>query len=303
MRLVFYSLIIIISTQSTLSAQNRPIIDMHAHAWNVVQDGPEAAENEAYLDRFLSISDSLNVVRFIASGPHRFVEKWKEKAGDRMISGVMFPCIDGNPPNNGYGPCFPDQQSFPDINWLKEQFKAGVYDVMGELTAPYAGISYDDERMIPYYELALELDIPVSVHLQGAAPLTAQNCCPEFSISYGQPFELEKILIKYPDLRLYILHGNIKWIPSLIFLLQQYPNLYVDLTPYQVVMPREGFHDLLHEYKINGLINRVMFATDGAPHDISVAAFQSADFLTQDELDGIFCENAARFLGEPELCQ
>ena len=303
MKVFIYSLIIFSAFQTHLIAQNRPIIDMHAHAWNVVQDGPDATENEAYLERFLSIADSFNVVRFVASGPHRFVEKWKDKAGDRMISGAMFPCIDGNPPNNGYGPCFPDNRSFPDINWLKEQFETGVYDVMGELTAPYAGISYNDHRMMPYYKLATEMDIPVAVHLQGAPPLTAQNCCPEFSLSYGQPLELEKVLIQYPDLRLYILHGNIKWIPSLILILQQYPNLYVDLTAYQAVMPREGFHELLREYKINGLIDRVMFATDNVPYEISIAAYQSAEFLTEDELDGIFCENAARFLREAELCK
>lgn len=288
---------------NTLQAQQRPIIDMHEHAWNVVQAGPEAPENKTYLKNRLSKADSLNIVRIVASGPHRFVTYWKSIAGDRIISGAFFPCIDGNPPNQGYGPCFKNNQSFPDINWLREQFETGTYKVMGELTNPYAGIPYNDERMMPYFELAEELDIPVAVHLQGAPPFTAQNCCPDFRLSFGDPFELEEILVQFPDLRLHIMHANIKWIPTLVLLLQQYPNIMVDLTPYQVAMPREGFHDLLREYKINGLIDRVMFGTDGAPYEVSIASIESADFLTEEEKSGIFCNNAARFMEQLGLCK
>jgi len=286
-----------------LQAQQRPIIDMHEHAWNVVQAGPEAPENQAYAKQRLAEADSLNIVRFVASGPHPFVTYWKSLAGDRMISGAFFPCIDGNPPNRGYGPCFPDNSSFPDIDWLRGQFEAGTYEVMGELLNPYAGIAYDDERMMPYYELAEELDIPVAVHLQGAPPLTAQNCCPDFRLKFGDPFELEEVLVRFPDLRLHIQHGNIKWIPSLIMLLKQFPNVYVDVTPFQVAMPKAGFHDLIHEYKINGLIDRVMFGTDGIPYEVAIESFESAEFLTEKERDGIFCDNAARFLNQPELCK
>ena len=36
---------------------------------------------------------------------------------------------------------------------------------------------------------------------------------------------------------------------------------------------------------------------------ISIAAFKSADFLTDEELGGILCGNAERFLGLEGICE
>lgn len=303
MRVALLAFILILASGIGVQAQPRPIIDVHVHAWNVVQDGPDAPENRAYLERFLATYDSLSVVLFMASGPQSFTTAWKEAAGDQMISAPMFPCPEGRTPNRGNRPCFDSEDSFPDLNWLRDRYADGTYEAMGELINPYAGVAYDDERMWPFYELADSLGVPLSVHLRGAPPRTAHGCCPDFRLEFGDPLVFEKLLVQYPDLRLHLMHAHVTAMPELLLLLQQYPNVYVDVTPFHVALPREGFHRILRTYKENGLINRVMFGTDGTPPGLAIQAFESAPFLTEEDLDGIFCGNAARFLNRPALCE
>ena len=62
----------------------QPVIDIHVHASNDVQAGPEHAENQARLDAYRSEADENNVVLFLASGPMDFVEHWSDAFGDRM---------------------------------------------------------------------------------------------------------------------------------------------------------------------------------------------------------------------------
>lgn len=303
MRIFSATFVLLFIVAVTAHAQSQPIVDVHVHAWNVVQDGPDAPENRAHLERFLATTDSLNVVLFIASGPQAFTNAWKEAAGDRMMAGPMFPCYGGVTPNEGQRPCFESGSVFPNIDWLREQYEHGTYEVMGELINPYAGMAYDNKQMGPYYALAESLDVPVAVHLRGAPPMTAQHCCPEFRLEFGDPLTLGKILARHPELRLHVMHADVTAMPELLLLLRQYPNVYVDLTPYHMVLPREGFHKILRTYKRNGMIDRVMFGTDGTPYESAIEAYESASFLTEEDLNNVFCGNAARFLNRPSLCE
>jgi predicted TIM-barrel fold metal-dependent hydrolase len=173
---------------------------------------------------------------------------------------------------------------------------------MGELTTQYAGVPYDDPRMMPYYALAEELDIPVAIHTSGGPARTAQNCCPKFRLALGNPMGLEEVLVRFPQLRVQIMHG---WPGDELFsMLYQYPQLVVDLTPWPAIMPVAEFHEILRKYKDAGFLDRVMFGTDTRAENIprAVAAFAEAKFLTPAELDGILCGNAERFLRRSGIC-
>ena len=173
---------------------------------------------------------------------------------------------------------------------------------MGELTTQYAGVPYDDPRMMPYYALAEELDIPVAIHTSGGPSRTAQNCCPKFRLALGSPMGLEEVLVRFPRLRVQIMHG---WPGEDVFsMLYQYPQLVVDLTPWPAIMSVPEFHEILRKYKEAGFLGRVMFGTDAGPDYISriVAAYTDAMFLTPAELDGILCGNAERFLRRTGIC-
>jgi predicted TIM-barrel fold metal-dependent hydrolase len=173
---------------------------------------------------------------------------------------------------------------------------------MGEIGTQYVGMAFEDEKMAPYYQLAQELDIPVAIHVAGGPPLTAERCCPDFRLSIGDPALLEEVLVRYPRLRVQVMHANVLTYPALLRLLQQFPHVFVDLTPFQSILPREGFHHMLRTYKRHGLIDRIMFATDDFPLESSLEAYRTAKSLSGEELEGILCKNAERFLEMEGVC-
>jgi hypothetical protein len=283
-----------------------PIIDMHVHAKNAVQAGPEHPRNLAKMHEYAVEANENNVVLFVASGAHLFVESWSVHFGDRMLSGATFPCINGatnfEGETDGRRACFPNEGMFPDVGWIRDRIESGHFQILGELGMQYAGISFDDDRLKPYFEMAEALDIPIAFHTSGGPPKTAERCCSEFRLSIGDPMELEEVLVRYPKLRVQIMHANVLTYPGLLRLLQQFPNIYVDLTPFSSILPEEGFHQMLRTYRMHGLLNRIMFATDDFPVAATLAAYRNADFLTAEELGGIECRNAQRFLGLKDVC-
>jgi hypothetical protein len=284
-------------------AYDGPIIDMHFHAWPSGEDGaPDTVKNLAAMEAALARLRAANVVLAATSGPEEYLEQWKRAEPERLLTGPIFPCIEGINPNWYQYRCFSDNSDFPDPVVLEEKYTDGTYGIMGELYNQYAGIAYDDPRMDPYYEIAQRHGIPVAFHTHSAPPLTAHRCCPAFRIAAGNPMLLENVLARYPRLRVQIMHANPLTYPALLDLLIQYPKVYVDISPWEWVLPREKFHRLLHTYKEAGLLGRVMYGSDGADYDAALEAYGSAEFLSEQELAGIFCKNAARFLRKPELC-
>jgi hypothetical protein len=299
--------ILLLAVITARAYAEQPVIDMHVHTKNVVQAGPEHAENLATMYAYEAEADENNVVLFAASGAQDFVESWSSYFGDRMLGGATFPCVNGvtnsEGATDGRRPCFSSGGAFPDPEWLRTQYERGQLKVMGELGMQYAGIAFNDERMAPYYRMAQELGIPVAFHTSGGPPRTAERCCPGFRLSIGDPEQLEEVLVRYPGLRVQVMHGNVLTYPGLLRMLQQYPNVYVDLTPFSSILPREGFHQMLRSYRMHGLLDRIMFATDDFPVAETITAFQSADFLTEEELGGILCGNAERFLNTEGVCE
>jgi predicted TIM-barrel fold metal-dependent hydrolase len=109
--------------------------------------------------------------------------------------------------------------------------------------------------------------------------------------------------VKYPKLRVQIMHANQFVYPEVFDLLVQFPKVYVDISPWQMAYTRKKFHRLLKEYADAGMTGRIMFGSDGANYEKSIAAYTSADFLTEKQIDGIFCKNAERFLRKNDTCE
>jgi predicted TIM-barrel fold metal-dependent hydrolase len=243
-----------------------------------------------------------NVVLAATSGPEEFLERWSIEEPDRLMLGPIFPCDGGLNPNWKRYRCFRDGGEFPDLGWLETQYQEGTYQIMGELMNQYAGVPYDDPRMAKYYELAERLGIPVAIHTHSAPPMTASNCCPKFRISLGNPILLEEVLVRYPKLKVQMMHANPLVHPLVLDMMIQYPAIYVDVSQFQRIMPREQFHRLLAAFKESRLLGRVMFGSDGDDYESALEAYRSADFLSERELEGIFCRNAARFLDRQGVC-
>ena len=284
-------------------AYDGPVIDMHFHAWPSGEDGgPDKPKNQLAMAEALATLEQNNIVLAATSGPQDFLTTWAAADTGRLLLGPIFPCIDGKNPTFFRHTCFADGGDFPDLEWLSAQYEAGTYQVMGELYNQYAGIAFDDPRMAPYYALAERLGIPVAFHTHSGPPLTAAQCCPAFRIANGNPLLLENVLVKFPKLKVQIMHANALVYPEVIDLLVQFPKVYVDVSAWQMAYTRKKFHRLLQEYADAGLIGRIMFGSDGHDYAKAFAAYESAEFLSDQQLAGIFCKNAERFLRKRGVC-
>jgi hypothetical protein len=288
---------------ANVRAYDGPVIDMHVHAWPSGENGgPEMPRNRAAIAAMRAQLDEYNVVLAAASGPEDFLIAWEQQNPEQLLLGPIFPCIDGNNPVFFRHPCFRDGGNFPDPVWLEAQYATGRFAVMGELYNQYAAVPFDDPRMDPYYEMAERLGIPVAFHTHSAPPLTAAQCCPDFRLANGNPLLLENVLVKYPKLKVQIMHANPLVYPEVLDLLVQFPKVHVDLSPWPMAYTRKKFHRLLREYADAGLTGRILFGSDGNDYKKAFAAYESAEFLSDRQLEGIFCKNAERFLRRHGVC-
>ena len=98
------------------------------------------------------------------------------------------------------------------------------------------------------------------------------------------------------------MHANPLVYPEVIDLLAQFPKVHVDISALQMAYSRKKFHRVLQEYADAGLVGRILFGSDGHDYAESFEAYESAEFLSENQLEGIFCRNAERFLRKKDIC-
>ena len=157
-----------------------------------------------------------------------------------------------------------------------------------------------DRELEPYLALAEELDIPVAIHTGLGGPGVTYTCCPDFRIHLGDPIGMEEVLVRHPDLRVYLMHAGWPNLESTKAVLYTYPQVYVDLGYYSWNLPRVEFHAYLKALVDAGFEDRIMFGSDQMrwPETIGTAIerIKALDYLTDREKAGILYDNAARFL-------
>jgi hypothetical protein len=270
-----------------------PVFDVHMHV-------PFTQKN---LEAGLAMMDTLNVTRAVYIGSSEQLATLPSGHTQELLPALIFPCEGGRMANAGVV-CFPDSAELPDIAWLRKEVVAGRIKVFGEISAQYMGMSPDDKRLEPYYALAEELDVPVGIHLgigpPGAAyqrPGFPARKSPNYSGPAGDPMLLEKVLVRHPKLRLYVMHAAWPEIDHMIYMLYMHPQLYVDISVLQFAIPRPAYNEALKRLVDAGFADRIMFGSDGGPQLLrrGIVAIQEADFLTPQQRRGILYDNAARF--------
>lgn len=269
-----------------------PVIDMHVHSTNTTPDAVTSL-NRRYV--FLSaLSADLPV--------------WASAYAGGYLPGIVFPCDAGHAPITGR-PCFDTPSDLPDINWLRNELSLGHIKAFGELSPQYEGISPQDDRFEPYWQLAEEFDIPVGIHMGPGPPGAAYDASPvpykspAYRMAFGDPMLLEEVLLRHKRLRLFVMHAGWPRLGSMIALLYAHPNVYVDLAALsaQSLVPRANYYSYLGALMDAGFGKRIMFGSDFPDQaGPGVAAIVEADFLTSAQKADILCNNAARFLRLPE---
>lgn len=284
-----------------MAAQNRqPIIDMHVHgygttqeSWGVPSQGPGgiigSTNSFAHFNETYKQFQKHNIVKAVVSDTPAGIEAWRElDEEDRVISALYMDSptdYDLTPPQ------------------FEELVKAKKVQVFGEIGAYYSGTTLSDSEWDPYLEICARYNIPVAIHSGGGAPGGTYSFAPKARLMLGDPYLIEDVLVKYPNLRIYLMHAGEEWHEHTLRLMEYYPQLYTDIAVLLWVSPNAQRYarDFLRNAKEAGLLDRVMFGSDQMEwpqaFDISINYLNSLDFLSEKDLENIYYNNAVQFLG------
>lgn len=192
------------------------------------------------------------------------------------------------------------------IETLKLKIKNGEVLGIGEVGNFYTGIAPNDPVLDTLYRIAEENDLPIGIHFGLAFPSSQLTTYPNMRVEYANPLMLQDVLIKFPKLRLYIMHAGLPFFPEETFaMLFMFLNLYADISalPWGGLASgylKESLKEFLIKADKNGFIGRLMFGSDehirpGAI-GLSIDFINQADYLTETQKRYILYNNAARFL-------
>ena len=286
------------------NAKSYPIIDIHMHSfqWDVyghppppnliTGKRPAARSNTEVIKAYIAEMDRHNIVLAVGSGELEMVKKMKAQVPNRFIGGIEFPKYTA--------PVNKRMEKWPSLNELRRLYESGELKIMGEITAQYAGVAPNDPKLEPYFALAEELDIPVCLHTGFGPPMSPYMGDPDFRMRHGNPLLLEDVLVNHPRLRVFIAHGGYPYLEETIALMLMYRQVYVDISAIDWLLTQEEFQTYLQRLVQARLGERIMFGTDQMiwPETvgISIDAINSATFLSEEQKQNIFFNNAARFL-------
>ena len=294
--LIAFALLPSIATAQTTGPYRGPIIDVHLHAHtreSLAQPAPNPATGEMsptspqeHMTRSLAIMKERNVVLGVVSGSALAdVEAWDAAAPDRIMKGIS---VD-------------DPTRFIAPQELDRLFREKKLDAFGEVAAQYAGYSPSDPAFDAYWAVAEKHGVPVGIHTGGAPPGTPYTCCPKFRLALGDPLLLEDMLVKYPKLKVYVMHAGGFFPQNALMLMTMYQHVYVDISTLTwTPIAGDLLEPFLIEAKRRRLLDRVMFGSDQMrwPEAIGLAIdrVNRLGFLTVEEKKDIFYDNAAKFL-------
>jgi uncharacterized protein len=333
----FFLISAVVAFSGTFLFQTRtPIIDMHMHArtadhygrppqamcanvkrmplWDQTksfsdflasQTGPPPCKlilspetDDALFNGILSEMRRFRMIGMLGGYDPSLVEKWAKAAPGRFIPGLDFRLDKAT----GTAGSAESERPFTPISpaEIRKLHASGKIRVFGEVTNQYGGISPDDPRMEPYWKLAEELDIPVGIHIGPGGPGEPYLGNPNYRASLQSPLTLENLLVRYPRLRVYIMHAGYPFLDDLLAVLFTHPQVYVEVSMLVNVEPRPAFYRYLKAIVDAGYEDRVMFGSDQMiwPELIpeAISSIDRAPFLTKNQKRAIFYDNAARFL-------
>ncbi|MCX2718118.1 amidohydrolase family protein [Lentiprolixibacter aurantiacus] len=273
-----------------------PIIDMHLHAYTEgdgmlgithpptlrKQTFQGAATAEELKKEVMARFEKYNIVKAVVTSG----ELWINDAPDKIL------IAKANQP----------------ADTLRQWHEQGKLQAIAEMAPFYGGIRADNPSQLPYFKLAEELGIPVGFHILPGGPNGGFHLMPQMlggmRVYNAEPVQLEEVLVSYPNLRIYVMHGGWPYVEDMKALMYAHPNVYADIAVVNWILPEEELYAFLKPLITAGFGDRIMHGTDQMvwpeTMDVAIASINNADFLSLEEKEDIFYDNAATFLGLSE---
>ena len=275
----------------------RKIIDVHFHAWLYSDHGetpspnpktgkiPKYKNDKEVMNTMLTTLKENNVVKVIASGSLTTVRNFQMADSERIIPALNYPDNQNSP--------LPDTASF--ILYFQEK----KFSVFGELALQYEGKTLADPEFEPYLAICERLGIPVALHTGMSFPNTPYTCCPKFRTNLGNPQLIEEVLVKHPKLKIQLMHMGFPWLQETKAIMNVYPQVYADIAVLDWLRPVPEFYNYLNSFMESGFGKRIMYGSDQMAWDdaipLSIKTIENAPFLTEEQKQDIFYNNAAKF--------
>jgi predicted TIM-barrel fold metal-dependent hydrolase len=220
-----------------------------------------------------------NISKAVISGlDMNLVRKWKAALPEVFMMGICDPV--------SYG-----------IDSVRNMIKRGEIEILGELGTQYLGTTLDSPEYDPFMSLAEEYDLPVINHCGLGLP---GGTSWKYKASLGNPLIYEDLLIKHPELRICLAHAGWPMADEMISLMFNYKNVYVDISYISYCVPKEEFRNYLKRLVDSGFSKRILFGSDlllwPEVIDLVITSIKTADFLSDQQKQDIFYNNAVRFL-------
>jgi uncharacterized protein len=275
-----------------------PVIDMHMHARTLAERGADGlpmdppcapagcipyptvvGSDEDVRSLAIAAMDRHQVVLGVVTDADlERVYEWIAPARSRFLAGAAV---------------FDPERA--DTAVIRSELEAGRLDVLGEIATQYLGFPPEHPANAPFFALAEDFGVPLLIHTSGWAGPSDR-----FRIAHGHPERLEEVLIRHPDLRIWLENAAYPFLDEVIALMYRYPQVYADLSTITWIIPRTEFYRYLEALIGAGLGNRLMWGSDQMAWpgviDRSLDAIREAPFLSEQQKRDILYNNAARFL-------
>jgi uncharacterized protein len=300
MRIVFFIIGCLLLLSANLKKiSQRKIIDVHFHARQFgdyrqtpppnPRTGkiPTWKNDKELIDVMLATLKSNNVVKAIASGSLITVRNFQMADSGRIIPSLEYPNTQNNP--------------LPDTAIFIRYFKEKKFYVFGELALQYEGKTLEDPELEPYLTICERMGIPVALHTGMSFPNTTYTCCPKFRTYFGNPRLIEEVLVKHPKLKIQLMHLGFPWLQETKAIMNVYPHVYADIAAIDWLRPLPEFYSYLNSFIEGGFGKRIMYGSDQMAWEdaipLSIKNIENAPFLTEEQKQDIFYDNAAKFYG------
>ena len=158
----------------------------------------------------------------------------------------------------------------------------------------------DRELCWPFYQKALELDIPVIVHQSWTTTVNAP-------MKFQRPAQLDDVAREFRELTLIMAHLGVPWVDEAMCMVAKHDNVYTDLSFWTILeMPEVILQQLLRCPRYGCTYDRILWGTDyplTTPAESlqifreklpEAAARTGLPMIPDDALDLILGGNAAR---------
>ncbi|NQU86198.1 MAG: amidohydrolase family protein [Mariniphaga sp.] len=280
-----------------------PVIDMHLHTYTpqnywggsdfqVVDTVLSSPSDQAgHLESVIQQKKKYNIVLTYASGNFEALDIINKTYPDLFLPSAEI---------------WPTKELLQDkdfLSTLEQKIKNGEVQAIGEVANFYTGIAPNDPVMDTLYRIAEKYDLPIGLHFAPGPPGSQFTQYPNMRLEYANPFLLQEVLIKFPKLRLNVMHAGLPiFMDEMFGMMFMFPNLYIDISAqcWYAFYGKLPLNDFLKKACLYGFGDRIMFGSDEMAWPgaigLSVEYIEKTDFLTEKQKRDILYNNAARFL-------